>query len=54
MKQTTKGGDEYDLLSKARKRGVITMKAGGWKYIKSKMNRRFRRESKVELKTTEE
>lgn len=44
MKIKLKGGDEYDLVSKWRKRGLITRKAGGWKYIKNRINRRIRRE----------
>lgn len=48
MKSRLIGGDEYDLVSKWRKKGTITRKAGVWKYIKNKINRRIRKQ-KVEL-----
>lgn len=50
MKQTLKDGDEYDLKSSWRKKGWITRKAGGWKKIKQRLNKRFRKEGKQEIK----
>lgn len=46
MKQKLKGGFEYDCTSRWRKKGTISAKAGVWKYIKRKMNKRFRKEGK--------
>lgn len=50
MKQKLKGGDEFDCVSKWRKMGIITRKPGGWKSIKQKMSRRFRKEGRDETR----
>jgi hypothetical protein len=46
MKQKLKGGDEFDCVSKWRKRGVFNRRPGVWKLIKRKMNKRFRATAK--------
>jgi hypothetical protein len=46
MKQVTKGGDEWDCKSSARKKGYITARPGFWKSIKRRMNKRHRKEGK--------
>ncbi len=54
MKQILKGGDEFDCTSKARKRGYLKPRAGTWKAIKRKMNRRYRKEGKQECQSIDE
>ena len=46
MKQTLKDGYEYDLVSRWRKRGIITANAGVWKSVKKRLNKRLRKEGK--------
>ena len=48
MKQELKNGDEYDCVSFWRKHGIILKKAGFWKKIKRKMNKRFRKEFNID------
>ena len=43
MKQKTKSGDEVDCVSRFRN---IIGRRGGWKDIKRKMNKRFRKDGK--------
>lgn len=50
MKQKTKGASEFDLLSKARKKGYLTAKPGTWKALKRKMSRRFRKEGRMGIR----
>ncbi|MCP4377706.1 MAG: hypothetical protein GY794_16210 [bacterium] len=50
MKQILKGGDEYDCTSKWRNRGWLGKRAGVWKRIKRKMNKRFRKRGKVDVR----
>lgn len=47
MKQKLKGGDEYDCATGWRK--YLSSRAGKWKSIKRKMNKRFRKEAKQEI-----
>ena len=53
MKQKLKGGEEYDCVSKWRKKKIISRKSGIWKKAKQKMNRRFRKEGKVKTEDQE-
>jgi hypothetical protein len=46
MKQTLKQGDEYDLVSRWRKQGILHRKAGVWKRIKARLAKRRRAEGK--------
>lgn len=45
MKQKCKGGDEWDLVTGWRK-----VTNNNWKKIKTKMNKRFRKEGKQTIK----
>lgn len=54
MKQALKGGSEVDCVSKWRKMGIISGKSGTWKKIKQKMNKRFRKDGKLTLKSAED
>jgi len=47
MKQKLKGGDEYDCVSRWRKRGYLNRRTGVWKLVKRGMNKRFRKEGKA-------
>lgn len=49
MKQKIKTADEYDLLSKWRKQGIIRRGHGVWKKVKRQLNRRFRKEGKKQI-----
>ena len=49
MKQKIKDGFEFDCVSNWRKKGIIQHKAGVWKSIKKRLNKRFRKESKHEI-----
>jgi hypothetical protein len=44
MKQTLKGGDEFDCVSRWRKKGYLNRRPGFWKMVKRKMNKRFRKQ----------
>lgn len=50
MKQTLKGGFEYDWTSTWRKKGILKFGSGVGKYIKRKMNKRYRKEGKDETR----
>ena len=49
MKQKLKDGYEVDLLSQARKDLILTHKAGVWKTIKKRLNKRSRKEGKLAI-----
>lgn len=48
MKQRLIDGDEFDWVAKATRK-LINWRSGEGKYIKRKMNKRNRQESKLEL-----
>jgi hypothetical protein len=48
VKQILKGGDEFDCVCNWRKKGYIKAPAGVWKRIKRRMNKRFRKEGKIQ------
>lgn len=50
MKVKLKGGDEYDLVSRWRKRGYFNRRTGVWKKIKKRINKRVRKEGKNEIR----
>ena len=50
MKQILTDGDEYDCVSK-RCRRCTEKRAGHWKKIKRKMNKRFRKQCKQQDRT---
>ena len=50
-KQTLKGGDEYDVVSRWRKLYCYLQRAGVAKSIKKKMNKRDRKEAKRKMYT---
>ena len=50
-KQTLKGGDEYDVVSRWRKLYCYLQRAGACKSVKKKLNKRARREAKHKLHT---
>jgi hypothetical protein len=43
VKQKLKDGYEYDLVSRWRKKRILVAKAGVWKYVKRRLNKRFRK-----------
>jgi len=43
LKQKLKSGDEYDCVSKNYRSMISNVRAGVWKKIKRKMNKRFRK-----------
>ena len=45
-----KSGDEYDVLTRARKMYLYTKRAGVCKSVKRRYNRRFRQVEKTETK----
>ena len=47
MKQKLKGGFEYDCVTGWRK--FLSSNAGKWKYVKRKLNKRFRKEGKQDI-----
>ena len=51
-REKLKGGDEHDLAGdpQHRWRKYITRRAGVWKYWKNRINRRNRREIRMELR----
>jgi len=51
MKQKTKSGDEVDCVSRFRH---ILGHRGGWKAIKRALNKRYRKESKLNLTNPDE
>jgi len=46
MKQVLKQAEEWDLISRWRKKRIITRNAGVWKSVKKALNKRFRKEGK--------
>ncbi len=49
MKQVLKQAEEWDLVSRWRKKRIITRNAGVWKRVKRALNKRHRQDSKLEL-----
>lgn len=49
-REKLKGGAEYELTSKWRKRGYLNIRTGEWKKIKRKINKRNRKKIKIQIK----
>ncbi len=54
MKQILKGSDEHICVSKKARKEYATRRTGIWKCIKSKMNRRHRKQGKQECRVIDE
>ena len=54
MKQTLKNSDENICVSKKMRREYAKPRTGVWKYIKSKMNRRHRKQGKQKCREIDE
>jgi len=53
-KQKLKGGDEFDVVSSWRRVYCYLQRAGVAKSIKKKMNKRFRKDAKHKMYTSED
>jgi len=50
-KDKLKGGAEYELTSRWRKRGYLNRRTGEWKKIKRRINKRNRKINKLKIKS---
>lgn len=49
-REKLKGGEEWEITSKWRKRGYLNVRPGDWKKVKRRLNKRNRKNEKLKLK----